>query len=118
MILQVLSTGAAWLRRFRQDARRLPIPVTAPAVADTLPGAGPVGVASGRAAGGDPSGACRAVAVIGRGGLERSGPQSLGIRQTAEPASRRLQGTVAVERRAGWPERLHCMDTSMSYNDK
>ena len=38
MNLRVQSTGAACLRRFRQDARRLP--VGAPALADALPAAG------------------------------------------------------------------------------
>ena len=46
------------------------------------------------------TGAFRPVAVTGRGEIERSGLQSLGIRQTREPASRRLPATFAVERRA------------------
>ena len=53
---RVLSMGAACIRRFRQDARRLPIQVAAPSRADTLPTAGPVAVASGPAAGVDPVG--------------------------------------------------------------
>ena len=81
MILQALSTGASCLRCFRQDARRLPVPV-----------------ASNPAAGGDPSGAFDPLAVIGRGEIERSGQQSPGVRQ--EPAPQRLPATVAVERQA------------------
>ena len=46
MISRVLSTGAACLRRFRQDARRRPIPVAAPVPAEALPAAAPVAVAS------------------------------------------------------------------------
>ena len=45
--------GAACLRRFRQNARRLPILVAGPVLADTLPSAGPL-MASDPAAGGDP----------------------------------------------------------------
>ena len=78
MILQALSTGGPC---FRQIARRFPIPVTAPAVADTLPVAGPVGVASDLVAGDE----SRPAAVIGRGELEHSSLHSLGIRQTPEP---------------------------------
>ncbi len=42
MISRVLSAGAACLRRFSQDARRRPVPVTAPVPADARPAAGPV----------------------------------------------------------------------------
>ena len=78
MILRVFSAGAACLLRFRQDVRWLPIPLAALVLAVALLAAAPVAIASDTAAGGDPSGAFRPVAVIGRGELERSGLQSLG----------------------------------------
>ena len=69
MILRVFSAGAACLLRFRQDARWLPIPLAALVLAVALLAAAPVAIASDTAAGGDPSGAFRPVAVIGLGDL-------------------------------------------------
>ena len=96
---EVLSAGVARLRRSQQDTRRLPVQVTAPVLADTLPDVRPVAAPSDPAAGGDAVGVIRPAAVIGRGELEGSGLQSPGDRQAPEPAPRRLPATVAVGRR-------------------
>ena len=96
---ELLSAGAACLRRFRQDTRRLPVQVTAPVLADSLPAVRPVAVASESAAGGDAVGAFRPAADIGWDELFRPGLQSPGDWQAPEPAPRRLPATVAAERR-------------------
>ena len=96
---EVLSAGVARLRRFQQDTRRLPVQVTAPVLADSLPDVRPVAAPSDPAAGGDAVGVFRPAAVVGRGELEGSGLQSPGDRQAPEPAPRRLPAAVAVGRR-------------------
>ena len=89
MILGVLSTVAACLRRFRQDARRLPIPAAAPVLAVARPAVGPVAVASPTVYY-PPQAETRPVAVAGRGDPERSG---------CKAGPQRLPATVAVKRR-------------------